>query len=106
MRTSANRYLILLALAATAFVALLFGMPDYLAGVRAAAAGHRVQHQSPWLTAAFVFGFPAWLWSAIVCFRAKQWLWLAVVTLGSYLGILVFAATRVVGARRSEARAA
>ena len=89
-RMTTTRYYILLALAVTAGVLTVIGYPDALAASRHSAATGQPAATNAWMTMALVAGFPAWLWAAVLTFKAKQWSWLAIVTIGSYPGIVVY----------------
>jgi hypothetical protein len=94
--TTPRQRAILFALATAAVICIVMGLPQYLEGMRAVAAGSTKHVASGWLNAAALFGLPAWLWAAYSAVRRRQWSWLLVVTLLSYPGVLAYAG---VGAR-------
>lgn len=101
---TSKKYLVLAALAILALTALLIGMPAYLEGVRSAMDGQRPTGRNTWLTVAFLFGFPAWAWAAVLCYRSRAWAWMLIVTVASYPGVLAFALARFVSLRSLQQR--
>ena len=99
-RMTPARYLVLIALAVAASVFFLMGLPDALEASRRAQAGGPPAQASQWSTVALAFGFPAWLWAVVLAAKAKEWRWVAIVTLGSYIGVVIYA-VRGLRAQRS-----
>lgn len=90
-RMTPGRFYLLLAMAALATTFFVIGLPDALEASRHSRATGQPAPGNSWMNIAVLFGFPAWLWVAVLTVRAREWGWLLIASVGSYLGIFAYA---------------